>query len=62
NIGKYISVETNADGKAVISIDRDGASNGLSDLLVLDNISPADLNLTNDQLLNNLLNNNQIVY
>ena len=64
NIGDYISVETNADGKAVISIDRDGVSNGFSasDLLVLDNISPADLNLTNDQLLNNLLNNNQIVY
>lgn len=64
NIGDYISVETNADGKAVISIDRDGASNGFSasDLLVLDNISPADLNLTNDQLLNSLLNNNQIVY
>ena len=64
NIGDYISVETNADGKAVISIDRDGASNGFSasDLLVLDNISPADLNLTNDELLNNLLSNNQIVY
>ncbi|WP_045015051.1 BapA/Bap/LapF family prefix-like domain-containing protein [Acinetobacter johnsonii] len=64
NIGDYISVETNADGKAVISIDRDGVSNGFSasDLLVLDNISPADLNLTNDELLNNLLSNNQIVY
>ncbi|MEG0031640.1 type I secretion C-terminal target domain-containing protein, partial [Acinetobacter sp.] len=64
NIGDYISVETNVDGKAVISIDRDGASNGFSasDLLVLDNISPADLNLTNEQLLNSLLNNNQIVY
>ena len=64
NIGDYISVETNADGKAVISIDRDGASNGFSasDLLVLDNISPTDLNLTNDELLNNLLSNNQIVY
>ena len=64
NIGDYISVETNADGKAVISIDRDGASNGFSasDLLVLDNISPSDLNLTNDELLNNLLSNNQIVY
>ena len=38
NIGDYISVETNADGKAVISIDRDGASNGFSasDLLILD--------------------------
>lgn len=64
NIGKYISVETNADGKAVISIDRDGESDefSASDLLVLDNISPADLNLTNEQLLNSLLNNNQIVY
>ena len=42
NIGDYISVETNADGKAVISIDRDGASNGFSasDLLILDRPQP----------------------
>ena len=42
NIGDYISVETNADGKAVINIDRDGASNGFSasDLLILDRPQP----------------------
>ena len=42
NIGDYISVETNADGKAVISIDRDGASIGFSasDLLILDRPQP----------------------
>ena len=66
NIGDYISVATNADGKAVITIDRDGAADteftSKSDLLVLDNILAGNLGSTAEEQLKALLDNNQIIF
>jgi Ca2+-binding RTX toxin-like protein len=65
NIGEYLSVRTDGNGKAVITIDRDGDGTGFntqSDLLVIDNINANTLGATAEDQLHTLLNNNQIIF
>ncbi|WP_353143379.1 beta strand repeat-containing protein [Acinetobacter pragensis] len=65
NIVDYISVKTDADGHAVIEIDRDGSGTSFtakSDLLVLDNITAISLGVTAEDQLKTLLDNNQIIF
>jgi hypothetical protein len=65
NIGDYISITTNGDGDAVISIDRDGAGTQFtttSDLVTLTGIGAVTLGATADDQLQALLNNNQIIF
>ena len=65
NIGNYISVTTDANGHAVIAIDRDGSGTNFtvkSDLLVLENITASSLGATAEDQLKTLLNNNQIIF
>ena len=65
NIGDYISVRTDANGKAGSAIDRDGKSGGgsaKSDLLLLSNISAGTLGGTAEDQLKTLLDNHQIIF
>ena len=65
NIGSYISVKTNADGDAVITIDRDGAGTEFatkSDLLILTGVDAISLGGTPESQLQALLDNNQIIF
>jgi Ca2+-binding RTX toxin-like protein len=65
NIGEYLSVRTDGNGKAVITIDRDGDGTGFntqSDLLVIDNINANTLGATAEDQLHSLLNNKQIIF
>ena len=65
NIGSYISVKTNADGDAVITIDRDGAGTEFatkSDLLILTGVDAISLGSTPESQLQALLDNNQIIF
>ena len=65
NIGEYISVDTDVNGKAVISIDRDGSGTTFttkSALLILDNVNASSLGSTAESQLQALLDNNQIIF
>ncbi|TCB52811.1 type I secretion C-terminal target domain-containing protein [Acinetobacter sp. ANC 4779] len=65
NIGSYISVKTNADGDAVITLDRDGAGTEFttkSDLLILTGVDAISLGGMPESQLQALLDNNQIIF